>query len=260
MALKWMKKGEDSVALAKQEELAAEKRKEEQGKMFRFWIKEGEDARITFVDGELSAEGFLMPPRYYEHNLFLNGSWGNIFVCPEKTNPESGDKCPICAGGDRPALVALFTIIDHREFKGKNDVLHRDTPKLLVAKSATFELLNKIALKRGGLAGCSFDVSRMGDKAASVGSMFDFIEKHEDLDALKKEFVRKVKDDKGKETGEIVTVFKPADYETEIVYRTADELLSMGFGKGGLGGAPKGNTQSSTQPTTGEKADYSNQL
>lgn len=257
MALTWMKKGEDSVKLAQQAEAEAEKRKQEQGKMFRFWLKEGEDVRITFVDGALTSEGFLMPPRYYEHQLFLNGSWNNQYVCPEKTNPESGEKCPICEGGDRPSLVALFTVIDHREFKGKNDVVYRDTPKLLVAKAQTFELLNKIAVKRGGLAGCTFDVSRMGDKAASVGSMFDFVEKH-DVDVLKKEFTRKVKDDKGKETGEVASVFVPADYETEIVYRTADELRSLGFGKGGVGGAPKAAGQQSGND--GGTTDYSNQL
>lgn len=258
MALTWMKKGAESANLAKQDELAYEQRKAEQGKMFRFWIKEGEDARITFVDGELSEAGHLLPPRYYEHNLFLNGSWGNTYVCPEKTNPESGESCPICAGGDRPSLVTLFTVIDHREFKGKNDVAYRDTPKLLVAKTQSFELLNKIAQKRGGLAGCSFDVSRMGDKAASIGSMFDFVEKH-DVEALKKEFTRKVKDDKGKETGKVETTFVPANYETEIVYRTADELKALGFGKAGVGGAPKAGAQQSGAQAGGN-TDYSSQL
>lgn len=259
MALTWMKKGEDSAKLAQQEELAQEQRKAEQGKMFRFWIKENEDARITFVDGELSADGHLLPPRYYEHNLYLNGSWGNTYVCPEKTNPEAGEKCPICAGGDRPSLVTLFTIIDHRQFKGKNDVVYKDTPKLLVAKTQSFELLNKIAQKRGGLAGCTFDVSRMGDKAAAIGSMFDFVEKH-DVEVLKKEFTRKVKDDKGNETGKVETIFKPADYEHEIVYRSAEDLAAMGFGKGGVGGAPKAPAQQGSQAGQGGYTDYSQQL
>lgn len=258
MALTWMKKGKESAALAKQEALAQEQRKAEQGNMFRFWIKEGEDARITFVDGELNDEGHLVPPRYYEHNLYLNGKWGNIYVCPEKTNPESGDKCPICAGGDRPSLVSLFTIIDHREFPGKEGKVYRDTPKLLVAKSQSFELLNKIAIKRGGLAGCSFDVSRMGDKAAAIGSMFDFVEKH-DVKELEKEFTRKVKDDKGNETNKVETVFKPANYEQEIVYRSAAELTEMGFGKGGIGGAPQAQKQSGGSPD-GAAKDYSQEL
>ena len=192
MGVSWLKKGAESAKAAQQEAAAAEQRKSEQGKMWRFWLKEGEEARITFVDGELSSEGFLLPPRFYEHNVYLNGSWNNLFVCPEMTNPEAGEKCPICEGGDRPSLVALFTIIDHRVFKGKDGKSYSNTPKILAAKSQSFEMLNKLAIKRGGLAGCTFDVSRMGDKSASIGSMFDFIEKTE-IEVLKTKFTRTFK-------------------------------------------------------------------
>jgi hypothetical protein len=251
MALTWIKQGDESAAMAKQAEAETVKRKQEQGKMFRFWLKEGEDVRMTFVDGALNHEGFLTPPRFYEHQMYLNGSWNNQFVCPEKTNPGSGDKCPLCEAGDRPAMVALFTVIDHREFKGKTDIVYRDTPKLLVAKSQTFELLNKIAMKRGGLAGCTFDVSRMGDKAASVGSMFDFVEKH-DLDDLKKNLVRTYKDDKGVE--KTVSVFVAADYEKEIIYRDAAELRAMGLGKPTTPSAAGGNA-GNTPAGSGNYAD-----
>lgn len=239
MGVSWLKKGAASASVAQQEAASAEQRKAEQGKMWRFWMKEGEEARITFVDGDLSPEGFLLPPRFYEHNVYLNGSWNNLFVCPEMSNPEAHEKCPICEGGDRPSLVALFTIIDHRVFKGKTDgKSYTNTPKILAAKSQTFEMLNKLAVKRGGLAGCTFDVSRMGDKSASVGSMFDFIEKGE-TEALKAKFTRTfIGDDKKEKT---VSIFVPTDYEKEIVYRDADELRKLGFGKQTMtGGSPAG--------------------
>lgn len=267
MAITWLQKGADSAKIAEKEQVELEVRKQEMGKMFRFWLKEGEEARITFVDGDLSPEGFLLPPRFYEHNLFMNGSFNNHFVCPEKTNPASGDKCPLCEGGDRPALVALFTIIDHREFKTKAGALMRDTPKLMVVKGITFEILNKIAVKRGGLANATFDVSRIGDKSASVGSMFDFIEKH-DPEVLAKELTRKVKDKNGKETME--TLFKCADYEHEITYRTAEELRELGLGKpqgyqpqqqNNSWGKSAGTGQASgAGSAAGETADYSDEL
>lgn len=229
MALAFLKTGAASAQMAQKEAIEAEKRKEEQGKMFRFWLGENEEAKITFVDGDLSAEGFLLPPRYYEHNMYLNGNWNNYFVCPEKTNPDSGEVCPICASGDRPALVALFTIIDHRTFQSKDKTkTYSNTRKLLVVKSQTFEMLNKIALKRNGLAGCTFDVSRVGDKAAAVGSMFDFTEKRSIVE-LQAVFMETKTDPKTnvKTSG---TYFLPADYENEIIYRDAAQLAKMGLG------------------------------
>lgn len=262
MALAWMKKGADSAKIAQQEEAEHQKRKEEQGKMWRFFLKEGEDASITFVDGELSPEGFLLPPRYYEHNLYLNGSWNNYFVCPEKTNPESGMKCPICEGGDRPSMVALFTVIDHRVFTSKSDTskTHTNSPKLLVAKSITFELLNKIALKRGGLAGAKFDVSRIGDKAAAVGSAFDFTDKRpiEELQAL---YTKEVKDEKTKEVKK-VSVFVTPNYEDEIIFRTPEELRALGFGKAPTGGgiSPAAAGKSLPAAKAADPTDYESQL
>lgn len=205
-----------------------EARREQQGKAFRFWMREKEEARITFVDGALATEGDLagrlLPPRFWEHNLFLNGSWNNFFVCPEKTVPDANDKCPLCESGDRPSLVALFTIIDHRQVQSTKDKnkTYKDTKKLLVAKPQTFELLLKHALKRGGLAGCTFDASRVGDKSASVGSMFDFVEK-KPIEELQKLYqIEKVDPKTNQKTK--VSNFEPLDYEREIIFRNGDEL------------------------------------
>ena len=212
------------AAKAQQE---AEQRQAEKGKLFRFWMKEKEEARITFVDGELATEGALAgypdPPRYYEHNLFLNGSWNNFVVCPEKTDPASGEKCPYCEAGERPSLVALFTVIDHRQGVSKDkSKTYKDTKKLLVAKPQTYEMLTKHALKRKGLAGCTFDASRVGDKSASVGSMFEFVEKTP-IEELKQRYTVERVDPK---TNKKVTVtnFTPADYDREIAYKSGEEL------------------------------------
>jgi hypothetical protein len=158
----------------------AEARREQSGKLFRFWMKEKEEARITFVDGELSKEGaltgYLDPPRYYEHNLFLNGQWNNFYYCPEKTNPDANDKCPICESGDKPALVACSP-----SSSIPADPQHKDKTKVwkdqeFSWQAQTFKLLTKHALK---LAGLAVHIRAGGwGKSAAVGSMFDFVEKH----------------------------------------------------------------------------------
>jgi hypothetical protein len=228
----WMATGESSVAAAEQDKAEYERRKEEQGKAFRFWLEPGEEARITFVDGQLfetKAGMVLLPARYHEHNLFLNGRWGHHFVCPEKTAPGQGFKCPICESGDRPTLVALFTIIDHREFKGKNDKVYKDDPKLLVLNPMAFEQLNALAQKIGGLAGSTWDVSRVGEKSPRTGNNF-FPQGKTPLDELYKKYLVEQKDPKTN-LSTWVSKFKVLDYEQEIIFRTDDQLRAMGLGK-----------------------------
>lgn len=239
MAFNWMKTGKASAALAEQEEKNAEMRKNEQGKLWRFRLKEKGEARITFVDGDLDKDlGCLAPPRFYEHTVKRGRDYEN-FVCVEQTSPEEGQKCPLCEDGDRPSLVALFTIIDHRQVHSTRDPskVIKDQKRLLAAKPVTFEVLNKMAVKRGGLAGTTWDVSRLGgDKSPAVGSNFDFVGKTP-LEDLRKMFVREVKDAKGKITLE--HYFTPADYEKEVTKYDENQLRSMGYGDKSGGAMPK---------------------
>jgi hypothetical protein len=231
-----MKTGKASKAIAEQEAVAAEARKDQQGKLRRFWLDKGEEGRITFVDGSLEDEGYLAPPRFYEHTVKHRGEWTE-FVCVEQTNPEKGEKCPLCEQGERAGLVALFTIIDHRERKAKNsNEVYKDQKRLLVAKPATFELLNKYAVKYGGLAGTTWDVTRLkDDKAPRVGSTFDYVGSTPVKD-LQEMFVREVKDKSGKKVLE--KYFFPPDYEHEITVYDEQQLRQMGFGNSGVSGSP----------------------
>ena len=250
MGVNWMKTGAESAKVAEQDAQEKKAWQEAQGSTWRFFLKEGEEARITFVDGDLvdSEVGKILgPPRYYEHNLQINGKWGNTFVCPEKTMPGSGYHCPICAAGDRASLVALFTIIDHREFKGKNDKVYKDSKRLVVAKPNTMEILTKIALKRGGLAGCTFDVSRMGENSAAIGSIFDFVEKNE-INELQAAFTEEIEVN-GKKA--VVSKFTPVEYDKEIVFRSPEELVALGVGKPVISGAGTGMVNPGGQPSKG---------
>ena len=210
--LAWAKSGSSAHAeMAKYEKEVAISQ-EQNKKMWRFWVPEGEEARITFVDGNISADGNIDFFMFYEHNLMLNGKWGNTFVCTKDIEP-----CPICAAGDKPSFVGVFTVIDHREFKAKDGKIYKDSPRLFVAKKDTIKMLQNLGVKRGGLAGCTFDVVRTGEKSASVGSMFDFQEKNK-LEDLQAKYQRKNAD------GKMETFFVPADYYKECQYRTAAEL------------------------------------
>jgi hypothetical protein len=241
MAVSWLKKGSDSQTLEHQEKIHQEQRRASAGKMFRFFLKAKEEATLTFVDGELSPEGFLIPPRFYEHMIQVGDKW-ETFVCPERTNPEAGDKCPICARGDNPSLISLFTVVDHRSFKRKDNSVVPFSKKLLAVKPQVMEILAKQALKRGGLSGCTYEVSRVGPQASAVGDMWEFVSK-DDQEKLVAKFTMEQTDESGKKAN--VSLFAPADYEKEIVYFTGSELLQKGLGKaGGSGYAPGGSSGS----------------
>ncbi len=253
MSTNWLKTGAASANLAKQDEAEKALQAEQKGLLWRFSLKDKEEARITFIDGDLSAEGFLIPPRFYEHGMW-DGKNMSFHVCSEKTMPEAGHKCPLCAQGDKAALVAVFTVIDHREFTTKTGKKMANQKRLLVAKPTSMEMLTKIAVKRGGLAGATFDVTRMGDKSAAIGSMFDFVEKNKIAD-LQATFTEEVEVNGVKK---VQTTFVPADYTKEIVFKTPEDLL-----KSGIGVSHQGGSASSAMSPGGQSSkasDYSQNL
>ncbi len=220
----WMKKGAAAKEALQHEEAAAELRAQERGKLWRFWMPEGEDRTITFLDGGIDDEGMLDILMYYEHNIRVNGNWEQ-FVCTAEA--DQTQPCPICEKGDKPSLVGVMTIIDHSEHKVKNGPnagkVIKNTRKLFVAKRNTIMQLTKLAAKRGGLTGCTFDVSRVGENSASVGSQFDFQHKFSNRQEIMDKFDLKEED------------VMPANYAEEIRYRSPEELIELGVGKAQTG-------------------------
>jgi len=229
MAISWMKKGVESAKAVEKADQEAALKQQQNSKMWRFWLNKGEEARVTFIDGNLTKEGVLDIMTFREHQIFMNGSWNNHFVCTQDVEP-----CPICEGspgtqGDTPSLVGVLTIIDHRTVKSNDGTkTYKDQQRLFVAKRDTIKLLQNIAVKRGGLAGATFDIMRQGDRSASVGSNFDFIEKN-DIEALRAQYTKEILEKDGK-TKKTVTAFLAANYEEEIIYRSAVDLRGLGFG------------------------------
>lgn len=219
----FLKKGAEAQAFLNSEEAKAEQRKEEAGKMFRFYIGKdhvGEDFRITFLDGDLTPDGSMIDcPMWSEHTVFHQGKWQNFIPPNPKDEPDPIQE----QTGKDPALVFGLTIIDHSEYKSKDGKKsYKDERRLFVGKRGSYHQLLKYAQKRGGLAGCTFEVSRTTDEKPNVGDMFEFVEKRS-LDELKKLYGDKV---------------APADWENELKYWSRDELIKLGFGNGAkVGGA-----------------------
>lgn len=198
---------------AAKEGLAREDKKAEvrRNRIDRYWIPTGKtDGDVTFLDGMVK-EGVLDIPFYHEHNVNMNGHWRNWFICTQDDEP-----CPICEGGGSAAYVGALTVIDHGEYTDKAGVLVKDRVKLFVAKRDTIKLLQAKALKQGGLRGCRFTVSRIGDKAPACGSSFDFEKK-----LTEQQLIATYKDKA-----------KPVNYDQYLasIYYPASELRKMGFG------------------------------
>lgn len=224
-----MKKGKAAQKVIAKEDAVQEARSK--NKIFRFWLPKDADARITFLDGDLDEDGILDIPMFYEHQLHMNGNWFNWFACTQDNEP-----CPICEGGDTPSLVGVMSVIDHSEFKKKDGTVVKHSLKLFAAKRNTIKQLQKIATKRKGLAGATFEVSRIGDQAASVGDTFDFEDK------MKATIIKK-------KYGKDMIAY---DYDKVINYLEAKDLRKLGFGSMAAG-AEDG-------VTSGDEPDYDEDL
>lgn len=197
-------------------------KKDRSVRIWRFWMANDTETQLTFLDGNLDADSLLDCLIWDEHNLQIAGKWGNFFTCVR-----GEELCPICEQSGDPYLAAGFTVIDHTPYKSaKTGKIIKDTIKSYVCKPDTLKILQKLAIKRGGLAGCTFDVSRTGDQSANVGNMFDFVEKRSMADLQAQYGSLK----KGEEK-----LIQPIDFATFVSYKTADELRALGFGTPVLG-------------------------
>lgn len=240
----WLKTGAEARAAMDEADAAAEKAKEESGRLFRFFIPENDEATITFLDGDLDDDGRLMIPMLYEHRVLHAGKWTN-FLCIADAEP-----CPLCENGDRPALVGVMTVINHTPYTIKNgpnagkQIANRK--QLYVATRSTIKKLQKIASKKGTLRMHSYEVSRSEDKSPRVGDMFMHIHEWGSVEELKDYLLGNGDDNDNPfpvKADEVDDLVEPADYAYEMIYRDGEELAKMGLttaapiGHGSHGGA-----------------------
>jgi len=220
----WMLRGKAAHDAYARDAAEQEVRREAQRRLHRFRIDVNEPARITFLDGALDEDGLLAVPSLYEHAVQLAGRWAT-FVCVGGMGSGGGSEpCPICDSGRPPALVAAFTVIDHRPYTIRRGpragTVVVDQRKLFVAKKGTLARLQLKASTLGseGLAGATLAVTRLdsGDGLSpGVGTEFEFLDRTP-LDVLAERY--------GAEG-------VPADYEQEFPYLPAHRLIALGLGR-----------------------------
>jgi hypothetical protein len=202
MSSGWYKTGEEGLDTARriQEERAA------QYGPYRFWLKPGNSAKVTFLD----TEGFY----FHEHELQINGKWGNYFTCLKDFS-----ECPLCDSGEKPGYVCAYTVIDHSEYESKNGKI-KNQKKLLIARPA---VINRLARRKetleGNLTYGLFLFTRDSKDECRTGEDIEFIKR------LKAEDLKKFKPKDSKETDE--DWLKPFDYMKLFQPKSVEELRKV---------------------------------
>lgn len=223
MSVTFLTKGKSSNAeldkeIAREKLRQDEYDKKKENSVYRFWMPKDTEKEITFLDGVVAPDGSFNFHSYYEHNIQMNGSWKNWFVCLAQ---EEQQPCPLCEAGDTARFVGVFSVIDHSEWTDKKGVKHKDELKLYVAKLTTLKLLRKWATKKNGLVGWRVEVSRSDkDNSPAIGDSFEFLKRFKLSSVLKN-----------------YKMEGPIPYGPETLpYRTEKDLRELGFGNAIVGG------------------------
>jgi hypothetical protein len=191
---------------------AFEKAEDQQLMPWRFFMKVGETRKITFLDGVLDQTGFFINRSIFEHSIRIGNTFPT-YACTENCpDPKDNEPCPLCLQDKPPYMVGFFTVIDHTPYTNpKTGKVTKDVTRVFAAKRRVMSMLLMIAKKRGGIAGCRFDVMRL-ENQSNTGEVFDFI----------KQFP----------VDKLCEKYKTQPYDPEIVtnYKSREELLAMGFG------------------------------
>jgi hypothetical protein len=172
----WLLSGDAAQKVAKEHKDAADERKADRDKSWRFYMKPEASARIFFLNGDLVTEG-LQKGSFdvefvEEHAVKPHGSKvPKFYVCVSRT-----ETCPLCESGNFAAFVGLFAIIDTTVFVNKEGKKFQNKKKILAAKGQSIKKLAKKAQIAGGsLAGVIMDVSRSDSRSATVGDEFEIV-------------------------------------------------------------------------------------
>lgn len=216
-------------------QVQAEKRQKEyerRNKPYRFYLQRpGDFAEVTFLDEPKQA--------VHEHKVFQPGQPMQIFTCP-KLN--FNQPCPFCVSGLLTSFSFFFTIIDHRQYEGK------DQKRLLIANEDLTKILMTISQQNGGLVNKRLVIMRGQQQKSSTGgssaqlAMRDMRPTQTDFsiylrqpypqDFLKPFDYTKVFD---------VEEFETLDYWAKIGVQARDAAKKQKRGPSGQGGYPQQN-------------------
>ncbi len=210
----WLLGGSTAKQVANEHEEAAEERKANRDKLWRYYLKPEESGRIFFLNGDIATEGdekgSFAIDFVEEHKVTTHGSKvPSFYVCVSRT-----ETCPLCESGNFASFVGLFGIIDTTTFVDRNGKEHKNRKRIYAAKGQTIKKLAKKALQNGGsLAGVMLDVSRSDSRSATVGDDFDTVGSWP-LEALGKKI-------DAKNWQEVIAV---PDFAEELTYLSAAEM------------------------------------
>lgn len=233
----------------------------------RFWVKENTTKRILFLDNN--------PSTFWEHQFQFNGDWGNFEPCHVRN--KIGPVCHICdaiktsAKPSYPYFIGLHTVIVMTPHTGQNGIEYAFAREQFAARMGSKEKpgilkkLERIKSKHGRLRGLVIDAYRSGSKTENCGDEFEVI-KDESVEATDAAiqalfaktvppYLERYNASRVKARKEAVTLEKwntwnpwvPFDFPNIIKPRSAEALLSMGFGykSGGSKGGGSGSSESS---------------
>lgn len=217
-------RGAEGRRKMEEEQQRAAARKEAQAQMsgmpFRFYCPPGESREVVVVDVE---PDFFR----YEHNLknTQSGKWDIFTACiNEHAN------CPVCKQAERPPYFAMYlTIIDLEPYTNREGIEVPWSKKLLVVKPQQQKKLMRIYEREGSLRGVVLQMTRDGEKDASIGNDIEVVEVMSEDDLLTYETV--YTDKNGKEHD--VIGHEPFDYDELFPAPTEESLRAI------VGGAPE---------------------
>lgn len=196
----WFSKGWDETIKEKTKLEALSQMKRDRATP-RFYLKEGEEAEIMFVDDS--------PFNVYEHKVELNGKWETL-ICTKEWQV-----CPICRAfpKNKSSFTVYLTIIDFRPYTKSDGKVIKLQKKLYGAKFNMPKVLYDLNKRLKGLSSVLCKVKRYDAKSPSSG---DYIEA-----------IKRVKDPlKLVGSKEDLT---PYDYEKVFAPFTDDELKALGI-------------------------------
>ena len=215
MADKWYKTGNDGVEEGAKKDAQA-KARADQRENRRFWLYKDTSAKTVFID----------TPSFFfsEHNLELNGSWGNFFTCLNDF-----DECPICLDGDTPRYAVAGTIIDTSSYEGKDGKIYKNQKKLFVAiAEARKNFLKLTAKKDGSINYCVIEVARGAAQGEpNTGQNFDFLKKSSRSGIAKWLVAQWTKDGKEFTKKDVEKFLTPFDYAKIFAPKPTAELRKL---------------------------------
>lgn len=131
----------------------------------RFWMPQGQNKELVFVDDE--------PFAIYEHNPKMNGSFKNWITCLKESNADAS--CCQVLGDNTRYFVGYYTVVDCSKFVSNKGNTYQFEVKFLPAKMKTLKKLRRKKEDRGSLVGSMFRAYRDDEKSPGVGDEYEYV-------------------------------------------------------------------------------------